>query len=81
MPIFKEIQEQVHQQGVGTVGEVVDLNTLCLFNIALAHEDREAFDAARSVLEAYCAGGDVNLSALLAASSTAPASSSSEPRL
>jgi class 3 adenylate cyclase/tetratricopeptide (TPR) repeat protein len=67
MPIFKEIQEQVHQQGVGTVGEVVDLNTLCLFNIALAHEDREAFDAARSVLEAYCAGGDVNLSALLAA--------------
>ncbi|HEV2461899.1 MAG TPA: AAA family ATPase, partial [Ktedonobacterales bacterium] len=65
MPIFEEIQQQAQQHDVGAVAMVVDLNYFCLLNIALAHEDRAAADAALSALEAYSSGG--NTRAMLAA--------------
>ena len=65
MPIFEEIQQQAQQHDVGAVAMVVDLNYLCLLNIALAHEDRAAADAALSAFEAYSSGG--NDRAMLAA--------------
>jgi hypothetical protein len=65
MPILQEIQQQAQQHDMGAVGDLVDQNYLCLLNIALAHEDRAAADAALSAFEAYSSEG--NDHALLAA--------------
>ena len=67
MPIFEAIQHQAQQHDVGAVNLLVADNYLWLLNIALAHEDREAADAAGAAFEEALLKWDVNERALLAA--------------